>query len=187
MGDYRAERETRARLGPPWLRRQRIACNMGDPSVGKMPRRREWLPIPVFLPGESHGQRSLEGYWPRGPKESDTTERLTLLLFLRGTVWLTAGPDRASQAVLTTAAEILTGADLALCDVQDEGVWGRAEVAGALRQGEMGGVEESHTPLGVQARGPRGSDSAGQEPSTASFPGSWLCPCLALLTSETRA
>ena len=29
---------------------------------------------PVFLPGESHGQRSLEGYSPRGCKESDLTE-----------------------------------------------------------------------------------------------------------------
>ena len=29
---------------------------------------------PVFLPGESHGQRSLAGYSPRGHKESDTTE-----------------------------------------------------------------------------------------------------------------
>ena len=28
----------------------------------------------VFLPGESHGQRSLAGYSPRGCKESDTTE-----------------------------------------------------------------------------------------------------------------
>ena len=26
--------------------------------------RREWQPIPVFLPGEFHGQRSLEGYRP---------------------------------------------------------------------------------------------------------------------------
>ena len=32
---------------------------------------------PVFLPGESHGQRSLAGYSPWGCKESDTTERLT--------------------------------------------------------------------------------------------------------------
>ena len=32
---------------------------------------------PVFLPGESHGQRSLVGYRPWGHKESDTTERLT--------------------------------------------------------------------------------------------------------------
>ena len=31
-------------------------------------------PIPVFLPGESHGQRSLEGYGPRDPKESYSTE-----------------------------------------------------------------------------------------------------------------
>ena len=37
-------------------------------------------PCPVLLPGESHGQRSLAGYSPRGHKGSDTTERLTLLL-----------------------------------------------------------------------------------------------------------
>ena len=35
-----------------------------------------WQPTPVFLPGESHGRRSLVGYSPRGHKESDTTERL---------------------------------------------------------------------------------------------------------------
>ena len=40
--------------------------------------RREWQPTPVFLPGEFHGQRRLAGYSPWGPKESDTTERLTL-------------------------------------------------------------------------------------------------------------
>ena len=33
-------------------------------------------PTPVFLPGESHGRRSLVGYSPRGRKESDTTEQL---------------------------------------------------------------------------------------------------------------
>ena len=31
-------------------------------------------PIPVFLLGKPHGQRSLAGYSPRGHKESDTTE-----------------------------------------------------------------------------------------------------------------
>ena len=36
----------------------------------------KWQPTPVFLPGESHGQRSLVGYSPRGRKRSDTTERL---------------------------------------------------------------------------------------------------------------
>ena len=34
----------------------------------------EWLPTPVFLPGESHGQRSQAGYIPLGRKESDMTE-----------------------------------------------------------------------------------------------------------------
>ena len=33
-----------------------------------------WQPTPVFVPGESHGQRSLVGYSPRGHKESDMTE-----------------------------------------------------------------------------------------------------------------
>ena len=33
-----------------------------DPWVRKIPRRRAWQPTPVFLPGESHGERTLEGY-----------------------------------------------------------------------------------------------------------------------------
>ena len=49
-----------------------------NPWVGKMPWRREWLPTPVFLPGEYHGQRRLAGYSPQGRKESDITEQLTL-------------------------------------------------------------------------------------------------------------
>ena len=47
-----------------------------NPWVGKIPWRRERLPTPVFWPGESHEQRSLVGYSPRGDKESDTTEQL---------------------------------------------------------------------------------------------------------------
>ena len=39
-----------------------------DPWVRKIPWRRKWQPTPVFLPGESHGQRSLVGYSPWGPK-----------------------------------------------------------------------------------------------------------------------
>ena len=50
-----------------------------NPWVAKIPWRREWLPIPVFLPRESHGQRSLTGYSPWGHKELDMTERLSLL------------------------------------------------------------------------------------------------------------
>ena len=40
-----------------------------NPRVRKIPWRRKWQPTPVFLPGESHGQRSLAGYSPWGPKE----------------------------------------------------------------------------------------------------------------------
>ena len=35
-----------------------------DPWVGKIPLRRQWQPIPAFLPGESHGQRSPGDYSP---------------------------------------------------------------------------------------------------------------------------
>ena len=37
-----------------------------NPWVRKIPWRRKWQPTPVFLPGESHGQRCLEGYCPWG-------------------------------------------------------------------------------------------------------------------------
>ena len=39
--------------------------------------KRKWQPTPVFLPGESLGQRSLAGYSPWGCKESYMTEQLT--------------------------------------------------------------------------------------------------------------
>ena len=59
---------------------KKSACNMGDlgsiPELGRSPRE-EWQPIPVFLPGESHGQKSLVGYSPWGCKELDVTERLS--------------------------------------------------------------------------------------------------------------
>ena len=45
-----------------------------DPWDGKIPWRRAWQPTPIFLPGESHRQRSLVGYSPWGCKQSDTTE-----------------------------------------------------------------------------------------------------------------
>ena len=47
---------------------QESACNAGDlgsiPGIRKIPWRRAWQPTPVFLPGDSHGQRSLEGTGP---------------------------------------------------------------------------------------------------------------------------
>ena len=56
------------------------ACNAGDLGsmpgfhawVGKIPWRREWLPIPVFLSGEFYGQRSLAGATVHGVTESRT-------------------------------------------------------------------------------------------------------------------
>ena len=48
------------------------------------PLEKERPPSPVFLPGEFHGQRSLAGYSPWGPKESDMMEQLTLIHILKG-------------------------------------------------------------------------------------------------------
>ena len=64
------------------------ACSTASPSAsagdvrdagsvsgsGRAPGGGHWQQTPVFLPGESHGQRSLVGYSPWGRKESDTTE-----------------------------------------------------------------------------------------------------------------
>ena len=51
-----------------------VPANASNPWVKKIPWRRAWQPTPVFLPGESHGQRSLGGYSPWGHRESDMTE-----------------------------------------------------------------------------------------------------------------
>ena len=48
-----------------------------DPWVRKILWRRAWQLTPVFLPGESHGQRHLAGYSPWGHKELDMTEQLS--------------------------------------------------------------------------------------------------------------
>ena len=45
-----------------------------DPFIGKITWRTEWLPTPVFLPGEFHGQTSLAGCSPWDCKGSDMTE-----------------------------------------------------------------------------------------------------------------
>ena len=58
----------------PRCRRQKF-----DPWVGKIPWWGKWQPTPVFLPGESHAQRSLVGYSPWGCKELDITEHACML------------------------------------------------------------------------------------------------------------
>ena len=53
-----------------------------DPWVRKIPWRRKWQPIPIFLLGKSHGQRSLAGYSSCGLKELNTAEQLRVLQYL---------------------------------------------------------------------------------------------------------
>ena len=66
---------------PQWLSGKKIHLQgwryrrLGlDPWVREIPWRRGWQPTPVFLPGESHGQRSLTGYSLYSHKQTDTTE-----------------------------------------------------------------------------------------------------------------
>ena len=71
---------------PGWHGGRESACQCRRrwfvPGVRKTPWSRKWQPTPVFLPGESHGQRSLAGYSPWGHRESDTTDPLTFSLFI---------------------------------------------------------------------------------------------------------
>ena len=48
-----------------------------DPWMGKIPWRIAWQLTPVFLSGESHGQRSLVSYSPKGHKQLDMTDGLS--------------------------------------------------------------------------------------------------------------
>ena len=61
-----------------WLRQYRIHLHCRrpgfDPWGRKILWRKAWQPTPVFLPGLTHGQRSLVGYSPRGHKELDMTD-----------------------------------------------------------------------------------------------------------------
>ena len=71
-----------------------------DPRVRKSPWKRKGQLTPAFLPGESHGQRSLVGYSPWGGKESDTTEWLSIHTHKETT---------QTHAFLTTRASLTTG------------------------------------------------------------------------------
>ena len=83
------------------------------PGIGKIPWRREWQPAPVFWPGEFHGQRSPVGYSPRNHKDTDTTERLTLVLF--SGLWYTGVHHMTTcKTVLCTILSIFLS-DVFLC------------------------------------------------------------------------
>ena len=71
-----------------------------DPWIRKIPWRRKWQPTPLFLPGESRGQRSLVGYSPQDRKESGTTERLNTRLSQTLFKGLLEGPENTCDAFL---------------------------------------------------------------------------------------
>ena len=72
--------------------------------------KRVWQPAPVFLPGESHGERSLVGCRPRGCKESDTTERLCAVqrTASRGTVLWVENQNSDPALCLLTESELFS-------------------------------------------------------------------------------
>ena len=91
-------------LGLPWwLSSKESTCqyrrNRFNPWVGKIPRRRKWQLSPGFLLGQkSHGQKSLVSHSPWACKESDTTQRLRLLLLSHfSRVRLCATPKTAAH------------------------------------------------------------------------------------------
>ena len=62
-----------------------------NPCVRKIPWRRKWQSTPVFLPGKSHGQRSLAGYTVHGVAKSQTwLKRLSMMPIFYLSVWTTA-------------------------------------------------------------------------------------------------
>ena len=64
-------------------------------------------PLPVFLPGEFRGQRSLAGHSPWGRKELDITEHLTLIMYFgHVTIYLSLG-ILLSDSVIETFATLI--------------------------------------------------------------------------------
>ena len=87
---------------PRWLSGKEFTCRCRrcrrwsfSPWVGKISWSRKWQPIPIFLPGKFHGQRSLVGYSPWGGTQSDTTEWLSTRV-CSSERQLGTGPSRAS-------------------------------------------------------------------------------------------
>ena len=87
----------------PTCQYRRHKRSSSDSWVHKIPWSRKWQPTPVFLPGKSHGQRSLAGYGPWGPKESDMTEHTcTNRVHDLGWPW----PASSSRRILVPGIEV---------------------------------------------------------------------------------
>ena len=74
----------------PWWLRIHLQCwRPGfNPWVGMIPWRREWLPTPVFLPGEFHGQRSLVGYSQSMGSQTVRHDRVTFPRYIYLDIWV---------------------------------------------------------------------------------------------------
>ena len=105
-----------------------------NPWVANIPWRRAWKPTPVFLPGESHGQRSLVGT-VHGVAKSDTTEGLintaqpNYKVFIlshsasqSSHLWLfLLGPERQQELCLVPHCVLLPDLTLGLCKITLQG------------------------------------------------------------------
>ena len=89
----------------PWSEEICLQCRRPgfDQWVRKILRWRQWQSTPVFLPGESHGQRRLAGYSPWHHKELGRTELLTYHSYwsLIYWTWFWPGPDLQSPSPST--------------------------------------------------------------------------------------
>ena len=144
--------DTRLRL-PCWLsgKESTYQCRRHkfEPWVGKIPWRRAWQPTPVFMPGESRGQRSLAGYSPWGHKESDTTywlnnKRHTLWFLQPERVLLCPPLCLAEPRSCWVSCQGLSGLVSAAPGVWARGPWGR--VQGAPRSPLTAGDLQSGLP-----------------------------------------
>ena len=72
----------------PACQRRRCRRQGFHPWVTEIPWRRKWQPTPVFLPGESHGRRSVVGYSPWGRKQLDMTKQLHFLFLSFLYLWI---------------------------------------------------------------------------------------------------
>ena len=68
--------------------KKNLPTNGFSPWVGKIPWRRKRQPTAVFLPGESHGQRSLAGYSPWSHRVSDMTEHRGSVCYQTFFTWI---------------------------------------------------------------------------------------------------
>ena len=80
-----------------------------NPWVRQIPWKRKWQPTPVFLPGKSHGQRSLADCSPWGCKESDTTECLMDGWTTHFTSYVTSGRSFTSPPYASISLSLRKG------------------------------------------------------------------------------